>query len=327
MKINELKNIAIQTTNEVNLLADHIANGRYEGRLKDKIIQQRAFNALEEAVSTYVQIACENGEEPDWDISEKMKVAENRLMQILLRRFEALPNPENLAVAQELIATQSDCEGVSANIKELRETIQRLTPQQHAFPARAEVLEKANRPIRAFTDSDEELILELMLENAYHEMLPGLYLGGAYQPQKYVGYNGRRSDAPQFDLVVHASYFGLDELKLQNAPHKRDFHFAKMHGYNDVSLESFRANHQEELCNCILQIDQALREGKKVAVQCQQGKDRSSMIVMAYLMSKYGLTVEQALHFNRNQRRIVEDKPEYMNFLRHEFKRVPLNPS
>lgn len=326
MKIDELKSFASQAINEVNLLANNIADGRYDQRLRDKIIQQRAFKALEEAVSSYVQAACENGEEPDWNITDMMQNAENRLMQILLQKFTSLPTPENLVVAQELIDTQKDCEGVSPRINDLNEIIQRQKPKQHAFPTKAEVLERANRPVRAFSDADEELILELMFENAYHEMLPGLYLGGAYKPQKYIGYHQEKQDAPRFDLVVHASYFGLDDLKLQNAPQKRDFQFAKMGGYNDVSLESFRANHQEQLRDCLIQIDRALQEGKKVAVQCQQGKDRSSTIIMAYLMSKYGLTVEQALNFNRNQRRIVEDKPDYMNFLKREFKPVQLSP-
>lgn len=326
MKIDELKSFANQAINEVNLLSENIANGRYEDRLREKIIQQRAFKALEEAVYTYVQTACENGEEPDWNITERMQTAENRLMNILLRRFEVLPSPESLDVAKGLLATQSNCEGVSANIQALKEAIQQLSPEQHALPSRDEILKKANRPIRAFTDADEELILELMLENAYHEMLPGLYLGGAYLPQKYVGYDGKKTEAPSFDMVVHASYHGLDELHLQTNPDTKDLFFDRIGGYNDVSLESFRAHGQEQLRTCLLQIDQALREGKKVAVQCQQGKDRSSMIIMAYLMSKYGLTVEQALNFNQNQRRIVENKPEYMQFLRHEFKRVSLNP-
>jgi hypothetical protein len=332
MKINELKSFASQAINEVNLLAQNIENGRYDGRLRDKIIQQNAFKALENAVYSYVQAACEGGEEPDENMTVLMQNAENQLMSAFLRKITTLQTPENLAVAEELIATQSDCEGVAARMNELKNAIlaikQKNAPQKpplYAFPSRAEILERANRPVRAFTDADEELILELMFENAYHEMIPNLYLGGAYEPQKFVGYNGRVKEAPQFDLVVHVSAFGLEDLKLQAAPGKKDFHFDKIGGYNDVSLASLKANDQAQLRDCILQIDQALREGKKVAVQCQQGKDRSSTIIMAYMMSKYGLTVEQALNFNRNQRRIVEDKPDYMDFLRHEFKRVPLN--
>lgn len=49
-------------------------------------------------------------------------------------------------------------------------------------------------------------------------------------------------------------------------------------------------------------IDQAIKEGGKVAVICGAGVERSPLTVFAYLHKKCGLSVEEALHIIKSKR-------------------------
>ena len=49
-------------------------------------------------------------------------------------------------------------------------------------------------------------------------------------------------------------------------------------------------------------LDQAIKEGGKVAVICGAGVERSPLTVFAYLHKKCGLSIEEALHIVKSKR-------------------------
>ena len=52
-----------------------------------------------------------------------------------------------------------------------------------------------------------------------------------------------------------------------------------------------------------------------------QGKDRSALVVLAYLVAKFGVTAEAAYNYTQSKRVIVSTKdiPAYWQFLCDEF--------
>lgn len=140
------------------------------------------------------------------------------------------------------------------------------------------------------------------------EILQGLFLG--------------RADAEgTYDLVVLAANpNNLDKC----VKYLQLFTFSQ----GEVSINELRQNSQASLQEALKRIHLAQKSGQKVLVCCQQGKDRSALVVTAYLMSKYGVTAEQAANFLKTKRPIVtvdtvsevkgKDAP-YWDFLKQEF--------
>merc|ERR1712224_882598 len=89
----------------------------------------------------------------------------------------------------------------------------------------------------------------------------------------------------------------------------------------DVDIKSFQHEDQAHLLQALRQIHEYLLQGKRVLVCCQQGKDRSALVVVAYLMALYGISVEVAYKYVQYKRPIVStlDIPDYRNFLIDEF--------
>ena len=52
-------------------------------------------------------------------------------------------------------------------------------------------------------------------------------------------------------------------------------------------------------------IDKALSEGKKVLVHCQAGISRSATIVIAYIMRKQKMTMNDSLQFVHSKRKCI----------------------
>ena len=57
------------------------------------------------------------------------------------------------------------------------------------------------------------------------------------------------------------------------------------------------------------------RAGRRVYVHCQNGVSRSGLVVIAYLMSEHGWTVDEALAFVRSKRSGVRPNPAFMTLL------------
>lgn len=147
---------------------------------------------------------------------------------------------------------------------------------------------------------------DLLIDKA--EILPNLYLG--------------RADAEgEFDIVV-----------LATSPNNLDPKFSTVNKYEmpldglDVSIESFKLDGQIHLQNALRVIDQSLQESKNILVCCQQGKDRSALILTAYIMKKFDVTAAEAVNFIKSKRPIVtvdtkvpNTPAPYWDFLTQEF--------
>jgi len=86
----------------------------------------------------------------------------------------------------------------------------------------------------------------------------------------------------------------------------------------DVGPESFTFNESHSLKQAICRIHEARQKGEKVFVACAQGKDRSGLVVLAYLMVEYQVLDRQKVYdFVQNKRYILSTKeiPKYWEFL------------
>ena len=182
-------------------------------------------------------------------------------------------------------------------------------------------IEKASIP-----SLTQDAYILLLTEQAHHEIVPGLFLGGSdYQPKKIYSYNGMEEKV-QYDAIVSATMWkpkGCFEPKQD----------AKVYSFPvdperkppDITLASLQMENGRYLREAISFIDKNIKSGKKVFVHCQQGKDRSPTIVMAYIMSKYGVTFDKAFTFVRSKRMVADPLDVYLKFLRDEFVPVKLN--
>jgi dual specificity phosphatase 12 len=71
----------------------------------------------------------------------------------------------------------------------------------------------------------------------------------------------------------------------------------------------------EHLPNTTKFIDDALSHGGAVFVHCAMGKSRSATVVMAYLMQKYGRSVDESLEQLREGRGVCGPNPGFMEQL------------
>lgn len=173
----------------------------------------------------------------------------------------------------------------------------------------------------------EEQHFDLLMESAVHEILPRLFLAGSYKPQVTYNYNSKIIETVKYDLIVSITlqksendFIPRPETELFSLP--GDPATAPKF---DISVNTFKFANQIYLKEAIQKIDQALSAQRKVLVHCQQGIDRSPTVVMAYIMSKYNVTYEQACNFVRSKRRIADPLSAYGDFLKKEFKPVKLD--
>ncbi len=61
-----------------------------------------------------------------------------------------------------------------------------------------------------------------------------------------------------------------------------------------------------ELNEHFAQIDKSAKESKKFLIHCMDGISNSAALLYAYLMSRYGLTIDEAFHFVRSKRPHVQ---------------------
>lgn len=61
--------------------------------------------------------------------------------------------------------------------------------------------------------------------------------------------------------------------------------------------------------SCFKFIDESLNEGGNILIHCHAGISRSSTIVIAYLMYKYGMNLPEAFEFTKKERPIIH--PNY----------------
>lgn len=153
-----------------------------------------------------------------------------------------------------------------------------------------------------------------LLAQAQHEIVPGLWLAGNYLPEVTHGFDAN-AKAENYELAIAATNRFTDYIRqlpkscsicqIENAP-----------GAKDVGVGSFSTNDSIPLKAVISSIDNELKQNKKVLVFCQQGADRSATVVIAYLMSIYELSFEDALIYVRSRRFIANPSIEYQEFLK-----------
>jgi predicted protein tyrosine phosphatase len=149
----------------------------------------------------------------------------------------------------------------------------------------------------------------LLTESKYHEILPGLWLGGSYEP------NGQY---PKFDLVAQIPHRESENPTLKGIPRTSRLPVID----NEVGLESLKMKCGDNLWihQIVREIIDALRSGKTVLVHCQAGVDRSATVVACVIATMYpDIPREIILNYIRSIRYIAEPKPSYRAWFLNEF--------
>lgn len=176
-------------------------------------------------------------------------------------------------------------------------------------------------PAQMFEGEDA---MNLIMEQAYHEITPGLFLGGVYTPKVTKAQqngNFKAIEMPEFDCIISATVRPLEWEVPQSTSR---YTFPIIGDSRDVSIESFKADNQENLKEAIQKMHAAITNNSKVFVHCQQGIDRSTTVVLAYLMSAHSISCDEALAHTRSWRHIADPMPIYINFLKETFIPVEL---
>ena len=188
------------------------------------------------------------------------------------------------------------------------------------FGTTARTDEVGRRVLLAVLSQEEQFAL--LTEQGVHEILPGLFLGGSdYIPQPEAVHHLDRSTGPvHYQQIISATHW-QPEGGFRPTPGVPVFAFPAdpERSPPDVTIASFRMENQRHFQEALRTIDKALARGRTVFVHCQQGKDRSASIVIAYVMCKLNISFEEALTTVRAQRWIAEPGEEYQAFLRDEF--------
>lgn len=84
--------------------------------------------------------------------------------------------------------------------------------------------------------------------------------------------------------------------------------------WDDIPSQNININNT--LFRMIDIIDSYLTNNQKVVVNCFAGVSRSSSIVIAYIMYKYKLTLEEAFQYVKSKRPIIQPNPGFMQQLK-----------
>jgi|GEM_PF-5928200 len=142
-----------------------------------------------------------------------------------------------------------------------------------------------------------------LLENALHEIIPGVFLTGSYQPEKVIRLPSRINVRCYIEFAVGLTnenvgeYLG-ESLKLNI-------------GFKDFENQMLKDNFIKFFNEAADKIDEKLSEGKSVVIYCQQGMDRSPAFLAHYLLKKTGLDPntyrDNVYNFIRKVRVIAQD--------------------
>jgi hypothetical protein len=193
---------------------------------------------------------------------------------------------------------------------------------------RDRVAAEAARPL---PDIDEEAHFELLTEQAFHEIVPGVFLGGDYAPQRTHSLAAAAADepgnSPPCSLVVRcgetkSSAPGCGDAANTFAfPPKAD----ATDGRVSVGLHSFDEQDGDlaHLIHALGMLRECVSAGGRALVHCQQGIDRSATVVAAFIMFQLDLPGDVAFGYVRSRRRIADPGvPGYKEFLEREGGRI-----
>lgn len=160
-----------------------------------------------------------------------------------------------------------------------------------------------------FDNLPEAEQMRWLLDSPKTEILPNLDLGIA-----------KIQEGADYNVVVGATGLELNgDESIKN--HAGAIQLPIMAGDTDVGVEGFSHENQQPLREALKRVDQALANGERVYVCCQQGKDRSALFILCYLVAKYEVTPEQAFTFVQSKRPIIttNEIPKYWDFLEKDF--------
>jgi hypothetical protein len=148
-------------------------------------------------------------------------------------------------------------------------------------------------------------------ETREHEIIPHVYVGN---------YDALRSIDPmqgnnpvRFTRVISVtrqSPTNGDEFYEANIPDTVDR--VSVEVSDDDTAWSDLVNNFERFFKMI---DDAREKGENILIHCSQGQSRSVTVMMAYLINRFHVTPEQALHYIRTKRFIAEPVPGLYNRL------------
>jgi len=129
-------------------------------------------------------------------------------------------------------------------------------------------------------------------------ILPDFYLGSEFESRSL--YNTVNIVINAAREVVHPQIQNLTVLNLN---------------WDDIPQQNININNT--LFRVIDIIDTYLQNGQKVLVNCFAGVSRSSTIVIAYLMYRYSLLLEEAFRFVKSKRIIIQPNAGFIAQLKH----------
>ena len=205
---------------------------------------------------------------------------------------------------------------------EIEKMISKYRENKKSAPENEELKAINNATLPALSDVQKN---ELPEEQAIHEIVPGLFLGGSDYQAKKVHRCGKDSETVAYDQIISVTH-DMKEEGFKPDPKAAVYKFPGDSARTpvDVTLESLKSAEQSHLKEAIRLIHKNLSDRKNVFVHCRQGVDRSATVVIAYIMSAYDISFEKALTFMRSKRWIAEPGESYLDFLKNEFKPVKL---
>ncbi|KAH8822565.1 protein-tyrosine phosphatase-like protein [Flagelloscypha sp. PMI_526] len=140
-----------------------------------------------------------------------------------------------------------------------------------------------------------------------HEILPASSSTGAL-------FLGSMTAANDFDLLREHDI--KDVVQVLDVPWMPQIEKNGLKSHRVDILDTATADlksHLEPTCQFI---DSAVKNRRNILVHCQQGVSRSAAVVIAYLISRYGMSFDAALAHCKGKRACVKPNSGFVNVLR-----------
>ena len=162
---------------------------------------------------------------------------------------------------------------------------------------------------RSFTEAATSLIMDNTITS---EILPGLHIGG---------YKGTSKVGTEFQANLHVT---TKSSQATDSSLVKEYHVGDVSERNqtaDSYLEMLSGDRYNQgdvstyFADAFELMDEALAERKPLLVNCSVGESRSVTLVAAYLMSRFGVSRNQALIYIKTKRAGAEPVPMLFNLL------------
>ena len=123
-------------------------------------------------------------------------------------------------------------------------------------------------------------------------------------------------------LIINAANDQLYNLFPKLKKYKEEFYSQydfTLLGLEDTTTQEIDFNIIKDICQ---QIHQYLTENKGVLIHCAQGKSRSAMVVIFYLVEKCNMTLDEATLYLKGKRSCVQLNDGFASQLKNYFNKV-----